>query len=114
MACRPISQESGTMNILSYHAWDLVALYGAVYAASVIGGFLVVGACLWVVWQAVGEWNALRGKYEPFAPLDFFVGGTERCVATTLVLLAPNYLAPFIGGWIALKFAANWKRQGGQ
>ena len=24
----------------------------------------------------------------------------------------PDYLAGFIGGWVALKFAANWKRQG--
>ena len=35
----------------------------------------------------------------------------ERAVATTLVAFAPSYLATFIGGWVALKFAANWKRQ---
>ena len=32
-------------------------------------------------------------------------------MATTLVVLAPSYLAPFVGGWIALKYAANWQKK---
>jgi hypothetical protein len=41
----------------------------------------------------------------------FFIGATERAVALTLVLLAPPYLPPFIGGWVALKFALGWQRE---
>jgi hypothetical protein len=35
----------------------------------------------------------------------------KRLLSTTLVVFAPGYLASFIGAWIALKSAANWKRQ---
>jgi hypothetical protein len=39
------------------------------------------------------------------------LGATERAVALTLVLLAPPYLASFIGGWVLLKFAIGWQRE---
>jgi hypothetical protein len=42
--------------------------------------------------------------------LDFWLGGTERTVATALVIWAPGYVGPFIGAWVALKMAANWQR----
>ncbi len=50
-----------------------------------------------------------------FGRLDFWLGTTERAVAVTLVWLVPSHqlftaLSSFIGGWVALKFAANWKR----
>ena len=45
-----------------------------------------------------------------FKPLDFWVGATERATATTLVLVAPGYVAAFAGGWIALKLAVKWQR----
>jgi hypothetical protein len=51
------------------------------------------------------------GFWDSFTWSDFWIGGAERAVATTLVVFAPSYLAGFIGGWVALKFAANWKRQ---
>ena len=35
-------------------------------------------------------------------------GITERAIATTLVIWTPKLLAPFIGGWIALKVAGGW------
>jgi hypothetical protein len=41
----------------------------------------------------------------------FLIGVTERYVALTLVLLAPSYLASFIGGWVLLKFALGWQRE---
>jgi hypothetical protein len=44
-------------------------------------------------------------------PLDFWLGATERIVVTTLVIWAPTYVAAFIGGWVASKFAANWYRR---
>ncbi len=47
---------------------------------------------------------------ESFEPMNLWVGGVERLVATTLVVWWIAYLPAFIGGWIALKFAANWKR----
>jgi len=37
-----------------------------------------------------------------------FIG--QRAVALTLFLLAPHYLAAFIGGWVLLKFALGWQR----
>lgn len=40
----------------------------------------------------------------------FLIGFTERAVALTLVILAPRYLATFIGGWVLLKFAIGWQR----
>jgi len=93
-------------------------LIGA-YVPSVFGGFVVVGLLMALMRETVRrrlkKWRfvPVRGKRkeQSFAPLDFWIGGTERAVATTLVAFAPSYLATFIGGWVALKFAANWKRQ---
>lgn len=44
-----------------------------------------------------------------FNRLVFFVGATERVAAVLLIVFAPVYTAPFVGGWIALKYAANWQ-----
>jgi hypothetical protein len=46
-----------------------------------------------------------------FGWLTLWVGGTERAVAMTLAFLVPHQVPIFIGGWIALKFAATWKRE---
>jgi hypothetical protein len=43
-----------------------------------------------------------------FFALGFVTGCIERFIATTLLIWAPNLLAPFVGAWIALKLAANW------
>src|SRR4051812_35514460 len=40
---------------------------------------------------------------------DFVFGTAERSIATCLFIWAPGYLGAFIGGWIALKYGANWK-----
>ena len=76
----------------------------AVWLLSIPIGFILVGGCLKFM-----RWTA--GIPRPtFKPVDFWVGTTERLVAMALLCHAPQYLAAFIGGWIALKFAANWKR----
>lgn len=79
--------------------------YVVAYALSIGGGWFIAGIC--VYWAR----RLCKIPREFFRWIDIWVGGTERIVATTLVLLAPGYLAVFIGGWIALKFAANWKRR---
>ena len=59
-------------------------------------------------------WYALAVLERPtsfWAWSVFFLGGTECGVALTLVLLAPSYLAAFISGWVALKFALGWQRE---
>ena len=77
-----------------------------VYGLAWIGGWLIVGAFMRFM-----RWTVGNTKDRSLAPLDFWLGGTERCVAVTLIWSAPGYLASFIGAWIALKFAAHWKRQ---
>ena len=53
----------------------------------------------------------IKQPQEVFTPLAWWVGGIERTVATTLILYASgHYLPQFIGGWVALKFAAGWQR----
>ncbi|WP_271079488.1 hypothetical protein [Aurantiacibacter sp. MUD61] len=52
-------------------------------------------------------------KGPAFRMMTFYVGGVERMITLTLVLWAPAQLPLFIGGWIALKMAANWQRQKG-
>lgn len=76
-----------------------------VYAVSIVGGWLIVSMILWVMSRSAG-------LPRPFSEwIDFWLGGTERAVATTLVIVAPKYLSSFIGAWVALKLAANWNRQ---
>jgi len=48
-----------------------------------------------------------------FRWINLWVGGTERAIATTLVIWAPDILAGFVGGWVLLKVAANWQRRSG-
>ena len=43
------------------------------------------------------------------ARLDKVLGFTERFVAVALIVVAPRQVGFFIAGWVALKFAANWK-----
>jgi hypothetical protein len=80
-------------------------LYLVIYLLVCIGGNYLVAYCMLFMKRLVGldtrpiiEWMA------------FLIGITERAVALTLFLLAPRYLAPFIGGWVLLKFAIGWRR----
>jgi hypothetical protein len=44
--------------------------------------------------------------------MSMFTGFFERAVATTLVVIAPSAVGPFIVAWVAAKIAANWQRLG--
>jgi len=47
----------------------------------------------------------------PSGCLSLAIGSSERVIALALWLHATSLLAPFIGAWITLKFAANWQRR---
>ena len=83
---------------------NVYLLYGVLYTVSVVGGYYAVKLLLFVIRKTTRQ----DQKAHPF---DFWLGGTERAVVTTLVILAPSYVAAFIGAWIALKIAANWQRR---
>ena len=79
--------------------------YVGVYTLSVAGGWLIAGTG--VYWMR----RSIKHRREFFRWVDIWVGGAERAVATTLVIFAPAQLPVFVGAWVALKFAANWKRR---
>jgi hypothetical protein len=58
------------------------------------------------------RWYRLKQRPR-FEPLDLWLGGAERAIATTLVFYAPKYLVVFIGAWVALKLALGWQRRAG-
>jgi hypothetical protein len=76
----------------------VLAYLGVMFAASPI-----VAACLYGM-----RWLCLKDQPVFWDWSVFFLGGTERGVALTLVLLAPSYLAAFIGGWVVC--CALWLR----
>jgi hypothetical protein len=83
--------------------WIYVAAY---FDACIVGG-LVVAVCLY------GARRLILKKKPDFFDLPAFLGGAvERFVALTLVIWAPPYLPPFVGGWVLLKFAIGWQREG--
>ena len=82
-------------------------IYVAVYLGVCIGGWLVVAVLLYVM-----RWLVLKKKPDFFDLPAFYGGVVERFVALTLVLCAPPYLPSFIGGWVLLKFAIGWQREG--
>jgi len=83
--------------------------YVAAYLVACVVGCLVVAVCLYGM-----RWLFLKKENRPpfFDWLAFLGGAVERFVALTLVLFAPPYLPPFIGGWVLLKFAIGWQREG--
>jgi hypothetical protein len=84
-----------------------LAQYFYTYYLSIFAGWAIAELCVNFMRKTVHE-PRKSGKL-----IDFYVGGSERFVATTLVLFAASYLPAFIGGWVALKFAAHWQRAGG-
>jgi hypothetical protein len=77
-----------------------------VYLLVCIGGNYLVASCMHFMRWRVG----LKGEAPFHEWLGVLVGITERAVVLTLFLLAPRYLAAFIGGWVVLKFAIGWRR----
>jgi hypothetical protein len=81
----------------------------AVYVAAIPLGFVFVAGCLALIRWTIGI------KSPWFKWLDFWLGTTERAVVWALYAWwEPDRLSWFIGAWVGLKFAANWKRQTGR
>ena len=90
---------------------SLVALYVAYWPVK------------WLVkWLRVPVIEKLKADFEgeniPSDPedgrvtrLDKALGFTERFIAVAILIVAPRQVGFFIAGWVALKFAANWKRK---
>ena len=74
------------------------------YFVSIVGGWLATAVLLYVIRRTTG----LRREFSTW--MDFWLGGIERAIATTLVIGAPTLLPAFVGGWVAAKFAAHWQR----
>ena len=83
------------------NAWT----YVVVYLLVCVGGNYLVAYCLFFL-----KWLSALDTRPILERTAFFIGFTERAVALTLFLLAPRYLAVFIGGWVLLKFALGWQR----
>lgn len=77
------------------------------YAVSLLGGWFVAGFAVWSMRRTVDT----AERRSLFRLRDLWVGFTERAIVTTLFIWAPTTLPAFIGGWVALKFAANWQRR---
>ena len=69
--------------------------YAVAYLVACVGGWLIVGACMY----GMRRWLGMNAK--SFAPLELFIGCTERAVALTLVLMAPPYMCRRLlaAGW---------------
>jgi hypothetical protein len=52
-------------------------IYAGAYLVACLGGWLIVGACLY----GMRSWLGMNAK--SFAPLELFIGCTERAVALT-------------------------------
>jgi hypothetical protein len=78
------------------------------YFVSVVGGYVVVGAFLWLSRRTIG-----LPRKGTFTCDQLWIGGTERFIATTLVIVAPRYVGAFAVVWVGLKLASNWQRQKG-
>jgi hypothetical protein len=76
------------------------------YLCTTVGGWLLVGGLIFLMACTMAE----LVDPKPFGAGAFWIGCTERAIATTLVIWTPNFLPAFIGGWIALKIAAGWSR----
>jgi hypothetical protein len=77
------------------------------YLVSVFIGHIVIATLMHCMRRLVGiERDFWRWS-------DFFIGATERLMATTLVIFAPSYLPAFIGGWVKIgrKLAATRKQR---
>jgi hypothetical protein len=76
------------------------------YIVSVFVGHFVVWGFLRFL-----RWHTLQDQDREGA-MAMYTGFFERAVATTLVVIAPSSVGPFILAWVAAKIAANWQRLG--
>jgi hypothetical protein len=82
--------------------------------SSAFGGFLITGPLVFLVRRTGGRAsNKVGEKYDVsdiYSWSVFWLGSTERAIATTLYVFAPAQLPVFIAGWSAAKIAAGWGR----
>jgi hypothetical protein len=78
------------------------------YSISVIGGIFAVPIFLYLM--RLVSLRCPRGFCETFEPTAVVTGIIERFIATTLYIYGAHAVEVFIGGWMALKLAANWQR----
>ena len=94
---------------MSELSFQMPWIYVAAYLGVCVAGWLAVAVCLCVMRCLVLKKESRPAFFDWSA---FLVGASERAVALTLVLYAPPYLPSFIGGWVLLKFAIGWQREG--
>lgn len=82
-----------------------VIAWAAIYFLLAALGHPVVGVCMWFI-----RWTTSLPK-SSFEPSVFWIGTTERLVTMVLFARDPDRVAWFIGAWVALKFALNYKRR---
>ncbi len=78
------------------------------YLVSAFGGHFLIGGLMHLMRMTTGQ-----PKEKIYEWVPFWIGCTERFVATTLVILAPRYVGAFVATWVTLKLAASWQRMSG-
>ena len=95
---------------------DALAWFIAAWGSLVVGGLAAQSSVEFLRWRIAKKYkNRKEPKVIRIYWLDWSLGVLERAIATALTICAPAMLGPFIGGWVALKFAANWhtRKEGG-
>jgi hypothetical protein len=86
---------------------DCVYAFAAIILANYLVGALVTSLRLGRPKNFPRYWK--RWRRDVFCScLSLTVGATERAIAMALFIWAPSTLLAFIGGWMALKYAAGW------
>lgn len=84
------------------------------YLVSILGGFIITGPLVYIMRKTSGIDSGKEGNLYQFSNIYgwsiFWLGATERGIATTLFIFAPPQLPLFIAGWSAAKIAAGWGR----
>lgn len=87
------------------------------YLVSIVGGFLVTGPLVLLMRKTGGIESGKEDNFYGISTMYswslFWLGSTERGIATTLFIFAPTQLPVFIAGWSAAKIAAGWGRTKG-
>ncbi len=88
--------------------------YFCAYLVSIGGGFLITGPLVVLMRITSGVQSGKEGNVYKLSTMYswslFWLGSTERGIATTLFIFAPTQLSVFIAGWSAAKIAAGWGR----
>jgi hypothetical protein len=88
-----------------------LAYKALIAAAFIFGGGVMIGLFISFMYRhlkIVGP----KCLWAGFNLLVLAIGFTEQMAAILLIYFSPLYLAPFVGGWIGLKYAAGWQPSG--